>query len=247
MRSVTLHPRALVAAALTAVGLATLGAAPATAEPQVDALTPGAAIAAYAPGPGGSLTAGCTAGWLARTAGGEPVMLTAGHCAHLGDAIVLQRDVNDYVALGTATYVNAVPNSTDIAVVHVSEPVAQDARVLERRPVAAAIKLVIPGDPICFYGATSGRSCGIVTNIVPGYGIVTSAAAQGGDSGGPAYSIDDAGVAYPVGVVHGVQDFTRRSVVQPISDVLREQNLTLTPGPAPVAGGITAVPIAAHR
>ncbi|MGB3675170.1 MAG: S1 family peptidase [Candidatus Nanopelagicales bacterium] len=232
----TLHPRALVAAAL-AVGLATLGTAPATAEPQVDALTPGARIVTYAPGPGGAWQSECTAGWLARTADGKPVVLTAGHCARSGDAVVLWQGHDDspadYLALGPATYVVHDPNSTDIAVVSVSESVAQDPRVLERRPVAAAVKLVIPGEPICFYGATSGRSCGVVTNIIPGYGIVATAKAQGGDSGGPAYSIDNTGVAYPVGIVVGGQDSTGRSVVQPITDVLREQNLTLMSGAEP--------------
>lgn len=220
-----------VAGAAVVAAAAVCAAPPAAAYPQVDVLTPGAPIATYAPGGDRALTAGCTAGWLARTATGDLAMLTAGHCAHLGDKAVWQRGDGDYVAIGYATSVVATANGTDWGVISLSGPVAYDARVLKLRRVAAATKLVTAGERICLYGAESGRQCGPVVSVTEDR-IVADVQTHPGDSGGPVYWIDDTGVAYPVGLHLGREIDSNLEVVQPIAGVLREQNLTLIPGPA---------------
>lgn len=223
------------AAAAAAVMLAVTTAPQAAAYPKVTTLTPGAPIGTYTAA--GNRDGACTAGWLARTADGTPMMLTAGHCFSSGAGgqalLGLDADAGNYVKVGDADYVVDVPDSTDIAVVRVTGPVTLDARVLERRPVSGVVAEVSPGDTVCVYGSESGRNCGPVMRLTDGGGIQVDIQTRAGDSGSPVYRLGRSGVAQPVGLVRGA--LNGDAVVQPIADVLRERELTLlqTESPAP--------------
>lgn len=231
--------RRFSAAAAAALAAAVLTAAPASADyPTVDALTPGAPIATYLAE--GSKDGACTAGWLARDKAGATYMLTAGHCFSdgAGGHAMVRYAESDYHALGTADYVLydaaevLTPDRTDIAVVALDDGVAIDARVLERRPVSGAVKIVEVGDRVCKFGAESGRrDCGPVTEVTE-YRIKADFDSRSGDSGSPVYAIDDRGVAHAVGIHTGVMSEGGASI-QPISATLRERGLELIPAPKP--------------
>ncbi len=215
--------------------LAVATAPEAAAYPKVTTLTPGAPIGTYTAA--GTRDAACTAGWLARTSSGDPVMLTAGHCFSNGvgsqTLVGLDANAGNYTKVGEADYV-VHTDTADVAVVPVAASVSLDARVLERRPVSGVVAAATPGDEVCMFGAESGRHCGTVTLIDGDSAQVwTKMQSTRGDSGAPVYKIGRSGTAQPVGIL--VQGNGDATIVQPIADVLRERELTLiqTETPAP--------------
>jgi hypothetical protein len=193
---------------------------PAAAAPPLQpspAITPGAGIVvADASGTGGG---SCTAGWLAHTRSGRPVLLSAGHCDHQGSVSMKWTATNHYEAIGHFTKsVNEgnVEEDSDFGVIALDTQIPSDTRVLDRRPVDGVTSAIGMGDTLCKYGAATGRTCGRVLATPTSSKVRFDAKSAEGDSGGPVYLIRPNGDAVAVGItIRGGDDRTIAELVQP--------------------------------
>lgn len=208
---------------------------PAAASPPLPAspaITPGAGIATYSGASDDTET--CTAGWLAHTRDGHPVMFTAGHCTHGGLQVSMKwTATNHYEKIGT--FVQSVDqgnvgDDADFGVVALDSQIPRDARVLDRRPIDGTTAAVNEGDELCKYGVTTGRTCGHVLAAPTASKVRFDAPSDSGDSGGPVYLIRPNGDAVAVGItIRGNQDHTIAELVTPWLDKFG-LTLDVTPG-----------------
>lgn len=164
--------------------------------------------------PGGS----CTSGFPVRNDSGDQLMVTAGHCAGLGDNIdqngtwmgrvVLQDFSNfgyDYALFRGTSYTNFTYTTSDLGA-----------------PITAAGSSMPDGLQVCTDGAVTGENCAGVVRGQEGCiaysdghitcGVVTvhssngSALSRGGDSGGPVYTGNSSGLTIQGIILGGIEE-----------------------------------------
>jgi hypothetical protein len=215
-------------ALLTAAAVVVASPANATPPlPPTPAITPGAGIVTA----NASRTDGgtCTAGWLAHTRNGRPVLLSAGHCDHGGPVSIKWTDTGKYETIGsfaTSIRPGSDPENSDFGVIALDSNIPSDARVLDRRPVEGVTTGVHVGDLLCKYGNTTGRSCGRVLDKPTDNKVQFDTESREGDSGGPVYLIQPNGDAVAVGIDVGHTD-TGRAVAELVQPWLHKLGLTL--------------------
>jgi len=186
----------------------------------------------------------CTAGFNARNAAGDKVLITAGHCG--------RRDwrAPNGLYFGATGRVVVSPNGGDFQTVAYTNPSYWKApgRVLyngQRLPVRG-ILTPSNGARVCWRGGASATTrCGALFEVggdstVSGTTYHNTFKIHGcairGDSGGPIYaevtdSLTHESVAFAIGIVQGVTGCSGSNntvVGQPIRKVLRRWNLKLT-------------------
>ncbi|HHU67771.1 S1 family peptidase [Corynebacterium sp.] len=175
----------------------------------------------------------CSAGFMARTAAGEPVMVTAGHCGLVGQTVFVSRDGRQ-VAVGTVIHSEfAADNSApDIGIVRLTSPEDVSPRLAGVYPIEGVLSVedVQRLRPeLCRFGARSGISCGEYLGINEDK-IVLSNIARPGDSGGPVLARID-GRYHAVGVASWMLTGSRPVIAaQPLAGILEEHNLQLMRG-----------------
>ena len=127
---------------------------------------------------------GCTVGYVHK---GLRTLTTAGHCGGGRGLKVVDPHGNQIGTIGSNTY-NRSTNENDVMVVNVNSNVGIGGNRFSGDGWAHPSRVRM-GDPICSYGAKSGKThCGIVTGV---NGRVVSATRNAGgingDSGGPAW------------------------------------------------------------
>jgi len=199
----------------------------------VSALAPGVGLGNYdaAGNPGG----GCTAGFLAHGAAGQPVMISAGHCDYGGEVDIKWSKTGAYEKIGA--YSSSIIQGdriedTDIGLVRLdASPIPSDLRVLGIRPVTGVTSDVKPGDQLCHYGDTTGLQCGPVIKVTESKVIYAAKSAKG-DSGGPVYLRNSDGTATAVGIHVGHE--ANGAFAELVKPWLEKWQLTLdTPRPGP--------------
>ncbi|GAA4872380.1 S1 family peptidase [Actinomycetospora straminea] len=174
----------------------------------------------------------CSLGFSARTATGEPRLVTAGHCTNRGG------DVTGANAAPIGPIRSSVFDRTgDWGVVDVgpawrpTPSVAAEGSTTRSMTGTATAPV---GASVCRSGSTTGWRCGTVTavDVTANYAagpveglVLTTACSEGGDSGGPFVSGGSA-----LGVLSGgTGDCTAggTSLYQPIEEILRTERLTL--------------------
>lgn len=228
---------------VSAVAGALLFAAPtfAAADPAgaparpVPAVAPGVGLGIYdaAGNPGG----GCTAGFLAHGAAGQPVMISAGHCDHGGEVDIKWSKTGAYEKVGAfsdTVHEGSSGETSDIGLIRL-EPgvIPSDLRVIGIRPVTGVTSDVKKGDQLCHFGDVTGLQCGPVTEVTKSK-VTFAAKVAVGDSGGPVYVRNPDGTATAVGVViRGPADGSQLTA-ELVKPWLETWQLTLdTPRPGP--------------
>lgn len=211
--------------------LAFLAAAPALAAPALlpsPALTPGVGLAAYNGAADGGLT--CTAGFLAHTATGQPVMLIAGHCDQGGKVSMNYAPTGEYETLGyfaEEDYTGNKGEDADMGLVALAGTLVHlDPDIDGIRPVTGSTTQVGVGDRLCKFGLTTGLQCGPVMERPTATKVRFAALVDHGDSGGPVYKRLDDGTAVAVGITIGGSD-SGGTIAELVQPWLTRWNLTL--------------------
>ncbi len=197
--------RAVALAAATAA-LAATAAAPASAAAQRVLVAPGAEIAVIAQrlGPHSANVNQCTIGFIATTATGRKVAITAGHCGTTGEQVAV-KDLsggNALIVVGTVAHSSNPPTKKGPnGQLEAADPNVPDwATIAFVRgvPIIDAAGPVHPtmvgrahiGDPVCHQGITTGWRCGHVVDV-SGHRVLTDIPLRPGDSGGPFVRMTD--------------------------------------------------------
>ena len=191
----------LAAAALMSAALAS----PASAAADV-AVHPGAEYTVH----GTDTLAECTVGFMVVTTDPTYGFLTAGHCTE-GDSVpVFGSGDAEQTEIGMSRVTRLIDpdhvGSVDISLVDISQHpwVSPSSGLPDGTPVRGVLptSALQPGQLLCKWGITTGRTCGPVTSVV-GDKVMFRAAADHGDSGGPVWAPRADGTAAAVAVLSG--------------------------------------------
>lgn len=168
---------------------------------------PGVAAADPPPTPGIEIdgeSSSCTAGFAAQGADGF-YLLTSGHCdAHDG----AEWTYGDDAPLGSITASEKDDDQLDAAIIRLDPEVGPPVGAIDGRyAVNGALdgsQLQI-GMPICKIGATTGETCGVITDV-DGDVVETSVFSLNGDSGSPGFVKNPDGTVSAVGLLSGSPD-----------------------------------------
>lgn len=173
-------------------------AAPAAAA--VGALGPGSRVEVYSDVD--DSTEQCTAGFVVRNVNRVPLLFTAGHC-NVGERVMMRSaDTGRQVQVGeivVSQYDGNAGEDTDIAVMRPTGTVPLVSTV-DGLPVTGVLSTPFNGLTLCMRGATTGRSCGPVTEFSDTK-VKFAARVDNGDSGGPVWAMTKDGSALAVGIV----------------------------------------------
>lgn len=172
--------------------------------PSAEAIGPGVGIkVTYADN---SETTSCTAGFLVRTEGGQPGLLSAGHCNKPGGpgSVAVHRG-GIYPTVGTFTetvYDGNGWNDADIGLITLDDPDKIPlASEINGHPVTGVASGIEIGDTLCHFGIRSAEPrCGPVTTSEKNK-VRFAAAGTCGDTGGPVYLKRPDGTAEAVGIL----------------------------------------------
>ena len=175
----------------------------------------------------------CSAGFITRDAADDPVMVTAGHCGEVGDAVHV-RQGGQRKQVGHVVHSEYVADHTlpDVGLVALTSPASVSPRLAGTDPVVGTLTVeqVQEQRPqLCRYGAASGFSCGEYLGMHDGK-ILFANIADSGDSGGPVVAlVDDRWFA--VGITSWMLTGSRPVVAaEPLAPVLAEHGLQLAQG-----------------
>ncbi|MEV0946747.1 S1 family peptidase [Rhodococcus sp. NPDC049939] len=192
--SITSKVTAVTAAALAIAGIG-FGVASAAPTEEKTASDEKAASAATPVGPGTTIIAErtdgsrtrCTVAFVATTPSGQPVALTAAHCALPGWKIYVDGKLIGETDKSSRTEDSGsfAPDWATIALNEQAEPFAASDKVSPESVGKARV-----GDEVCLQGSTSGWQCGEVTGV-SGYRIWYDLEDAPGDSGGPIIRTSD--------------------------------------------------------
>lgn len=174
--------------------------------------TTGAGIATFVDS-FGMYSSVCTLGFFARYPNGQIVAFTAGHCAELArqarpdSAPVARYLTSAGSSVPFGEYIKATRNRRqDIAIIQVQgsdvRAVADAIGPVTGYSTAADLRSGRP--EICIVGARTGRSCGVLDDVVGTKVRWAGIPAVEGDSGGPVYARWPDGTFTAVGVVNSV-------------------------------------------
>lgn len=175
----------------------------------------------------------CSAGYMARTAAGDPVMVTAGHCGLTGQPVYISRDGRDR-EVGTVVHSEFSEDNSapDVGLVRLTSPGDVSPRLAGEHPIVGVLRVedVQRLRPeLCRFGARSGISCGEYLGMHEGK-ILFSNIARPGDSGGPVLARID-GRYHAVGVASWMLTGSRAVVAaQPLAEILEQHHLQLMRG-----------------
>ena len=187
----------------------------------------------------------CSVGYGAKDASGKDFLVTAGHCVQKGDQLL---NNGSHFATGADTRFAIGQNSVDMGVATLESGVSIATDVETYGNGAVQVQggeRALPGADLCKGGATTGWTCGQVTEydvtvtytdqnggpdtVVTGLGRST-VCTEGGDSGGAYISGSQAqGMTSggPIGQTCGGVNDTGSSYFQPLDDTLAYYDLTL--------------------
>lgn len=175
----------------------------------------------------------CSAGYMARTAEGETVMVTAGHCGLVDQPVYVTRD-GEKKPVGTVIHseFSADNSADDVGIVRLTSPGDVSPRLAGEHAVTGILSLEEVQElrpELCRFGARSGLSCGEYLGMHDGK-ILFSNIARPGDSGGPVLARVD-GRYLAVGVTSWMVDGSLPVVAaQPLGEILEEHDLRLMRG-----------------
>lgn len=201
----------------------------------VPAIAPGVGLGIY--DAAGNPAGGCTAGFLAHGAAGQPVMISVGHCDHGGEVDIKWSKTGTYEKIGAFITKVFEPGNVDvtedIGLIRLdSSTIPSDLRVIGIRPVVGVTSDVKTGDQLCHYGDASGLQCGPIVKVTDSK-VMFAAKNEKGDSGGPVYIRSSDGTATAVGL-HIGSDANGNAVAELVKPWLEKWQLTLdTPRPGP--------------
>ncbi|GGK61480.1 hypothetical protein GCM10011591_37240 [Nocardia camponoti] len=165
---------AALAAAITGVLTATLGAGGASADPTV--------VLGAASGIVFDNNSTCSLTAIGHDRAGRLVGITAGHCASTGAQLKAERDRRAGV-IGTVAFSDDA-EYFDFAVLELDVSKVIPVRTIGGTTVAGIGAPPAPGSTVCADGRTTGRNCGLVWGELEGTSI-NQYCSQPGDSGGP--------------------------------------------------------------
>ncbi|PQM53719.1 hypothetical protein C5U48_02600 [Mycolicibacter virginiensis] len=185
-------------------------------------------------------TAGCTVG-PAVTAGDRSGFITAGHCAvdAVGEQRLTGADGLPARALGIASEAEFSHGLTDPATGQAADSAivwtaagAGAATIAGTWPVAGTLSVdeiqdLAKGAPICFDGAVTGVACGPLINARATGGVHFAHAAKVGDSGAPAFVVDEAGSAWLLGVISSTANYAQASTATYLQPALDRLGVTV--------------------
>ena len=216
--------------------------------PTANAIGPGIGIDVTRENGTGGIS--CTAGFLVRTADGQPGLLVAGHCNEpntSGEVAIHHGGFYKYPTVGRfaeSVYDGNDWDEYDIGLITLGDtgklPLVPD---VDGHPLIGVADRVDTGDILCHYGVRSGEAvCGPVVVSEPNK-VRFAATGRCGDSGGPVYRLRPDGTAEAVGVYIEVSNGDHStptcdephefSIAQLIKPWLRAWDLTLVTTAAP--------------
>lgn len=152
----------------------------------------------------------CTLAFWGYNPKGQPVALTAGHCATVGSRVSQMRLKNPWRQAGEAgdssfgkITARHYGDGQDVALIKAKKKAKISASLhmwngSKRLPIIGAIEPIV-GAPVCKAGARTGWTCGVITELPRSYsladvgmprvnGFATSMCSGSGDSGAPVVS-----------------------------------------------------------
>ncbi|AOW92702.1 hypothetical protein BFN03_08305 [Rhodococcus sp. WMMA185] len=189
------NTRKIMATTAAALTMASFGFGVASAAPADEKVAEKAAKATVPVAPGTKITvetpegswAGCTVAFTATTPSGDPVAVTAGHCAFPGMKVYVDGKLIGETDKSSfeEKWDPISPDWATIALNETAEPFAASATVSPESVGKARV-----GDDVCSNGITSGWQCGVVT-ATTGDWIWTNLEMAPGDSGAPLIRTSD--------------------------------------------------------
>ncbi|WP_422743059.1 hypothetical protein ACN27E_16535 [Mycobacterium sp. WMMD1722] len=151
----------------------------------------------------------CTSGFLVRTPGGGPGMLTAGHCRRdpVNDTVLQRTPMGDRV-IGRYVRSEVLPGVHDLGLVDLADssvPVVSDVDAMRVSRVMTAEDVRREQPQLCKSGARTGLSCGPVTAVTDTE-VSFRAWDDLGDSGAPVYARQPDGTVAAVGILYAHSD-----------------------------------------
>lgn len=166
----------------------------------------------------------CTSGFLVRTPGGGPGMLTAGHCRRdpANDTVLQRTPMGDRV-VGRYVRSEVLPGVRDLGLVDLAQstvPVVSDVDAMRVTRVMSAEDVRREQPQLCKSGARTGLSCGPVTAVTDTQ-VSFRAWDDLGDSGAPVYARQPDGTVAAVGILYAHSDdpfgrIVHASLVEPV-------------------------------